>query len=345
MRDQRRGAAAGGSRFRPAGKPLFGSRLGVTVWAAILAIAAAGLSACGGAPTLSKDDADLVAVNRTDLSRAIETTRKIAADPAQARHLATSVTRTLAAYGALKGAAKKSGAPGQFQSAFGKGLAQGALQGIGKDVPSLVDDPSAPSVLVPSYARAFIAKAVKRPLAALHAPAADATSGLIRNLASRSGDTKLPSSGDTAASVLRGAAVESAPYWPDLSRRLGSAMQKGSGDQAQLSTDYLRRGNAICKQAVAKARGLTAQQFEQLASVRAAALASFVRLQPPDSKLRPFATFLASFEQGQMILGRIIAAIGAADVAAARRYGHQFDVRTPTEDPPAKAAGLTECAK
>jgi hypothetical protein len=199
------------------------------VIACLLAAAILPAAGCGSSPKLDRGDANSVQADRADLATAARTTQRIL-NPSTARALVKSVTHTLAAYNALSKATASTGS-GQVQQSLSEGIATGALEEIQKDVPSLVPggpvSPGSASTLDTDAARAFLANAIRHPRAALHGPASDTVNSIIRTVEGKPANTQVPTlHGETVDEVLRQAAEQAHPYWPDLAARLDATRRK-----------------------------------------------------------------------------------------------------------------------
>jgi hypothetical protein len=191
--------------------------------ARIGAAAAACLLAAGcGSTKLEEGDANEVVAARHDLHRAVATTRELE-DPARARALVRSVSRTLGAYQALRGAGRSLGS--ELNSSFNQGLAQGALDEVAKDVPSLViGGPGLGGSLDVATTKDFLRYARAKPPRAIHGPASFAVRELTTTLDGKPAGASAPAlHGIDADDLLRSAAAEARPLWPDLAARLDRA--------------------------------------------------------------------------------------------------------------------------
>lgn len=195
----------------------------------LLGLAVAAFAAgCGGSDTLSKGDANGFAADRLDLADDVRSIEAIDSDPAEARRLIKSVTKTLVLYKRFKKAGEAAG--GSIGSNFTAGAAQKSLELIERDVPSLGigrNDALGVDGLDTTALRAYFRYAVKDPRRALHGPAAEHVRDMLNDVEDASPDTKVPTLHNrTVASVLRESAASMLPYWPDLAARLQAAAKK-----------------------------------------------------------------------------------------------------------------------
>jgi hypothetical protein len=191
--------------------------------AALLTLAAATLAAgCGGSNTLSKGDANAFAQDKLTLEDDVGAIGAIDGDPAEARRLIRSVTKTLAIYQRFKAAGESAG--GSVGSNFTAGAGEKALELIEKDVPSLGigrNDSLGVEGLDDTAVRAYFRYAVRDPRRALRGPAAEHVRDMLNDVQDASPSTKVPTLHNrTVASVLNESAAAIAPYWPDLAARL-----------------------------------------------------------------------------------------------------------------------------
>jgi hypothetical protein len=189
----------------------------------VLSLAAGVLAAgCGGSNTLSKGDANGFASDRLDLADDVRSIEAIDGNPAEARRLIKSVSKTLVLYERFKKAGEAAG--GSIGSNFTAGAAQKSLELIERDVPSLGigrNDALGVDGLDTTALRAYFRYAVKDPRRALHGPAAEHVRDMLNEVESASPDTKVPTIHNrTVASILNESAASMLPYWPDLAARL-----------------------------------------------------------------------------------------------------------------------------
>jgi len=189
----------------------------------LVGLASAALAAgCGGSDTLSKGDANGFAADRLDLADDVRSIEAIDADPAEARRLIKSVSKTLVLYERFKKAGEAAG--GSIGENFTAGAAKKSLELIERDVPSLGigrNDALGVDGLDTTAVRAYFRYAVKDPRRALHGPAAEHVRDMLNDVGDASPDTKVPTIHNrTVASVLKESAASMLPYWPDLAARL-----------------------------------------------------------------------------------------------------------------------------